>query len=73
MQFRAVLLCVGTLLFAGCGDDENPSAAELSGEFQAGGVSGLHYVTPTRSGTISMRTARSNIWPAIPVTSPWVR
>ncbi len=51
MQVRAVLLCVGTLLFAACGDDENSPAAELSGEFQAGGVSGLHYVTPTRSGT----------------------
>jgi len=40
------------MLFAGCGGDggDSPSAAELSGEFQAGRVSGLRYVTPTRSG-----------------------
>jgi len=50
MQIRLALLCVATLLFAACGDDESPPAAELSGEFQAGKVSGLRYVTPTRSG-----------------------
>lgn len=38
------------LLFAGCDDDESPAAVELSGVFQAGGISGLRYVTPTRSG-----------------------
>ena len=50
MQIRSGLLCVVTLLFAGCGDDGSPSDTELSGEFQAGRVSGLRYVTPTRSG-----------------------
>ncbi|HEY6124762.1 MAG TPA: hypothetical protein VIV63_08930, partial [Steroidobacteraceae bacterium] len=47
-----VLIWAATLLLAGCGSggDEDQTADELSGEFQAGGVSGLRYVTPTRSG-----------------------
>lgn len=45
------LACTVALLTSGCGDDgENPEAAELSGVFQAGGVAGLRYETPTRSG-----------------------
>jgi hypothetical protein len=40
------------LLLSGCGGDGGNSeeAAELSGVFQVGGITGLHYVTPTRSG-----------------------
>lgn len=39
------------LLVSGCGDGGgSDEAPELSGVFQMGGIAGLHYVTPTRSG-----------------------
>ena len=39
------------LLVSGCGGgDGSDEAPELSGVFQMGGISGLHYATPTRSG-----------------------
>ena len=39
------------LLVSGCGDGGgSDEAPELSGVFQMGGIAGLHYATPTRSG-----------------------
>ena len=51
MGFRLVLACAVMLLVAGCSDDkEDLAPVELNGVFQAGGVSGLQYATPTRTG-----------------------
>jgi hypothetical protein len=50
MKIRTTLLCAGAILFAGCGNGEDQPPEERSGVFQAGRVSGLRYVTSTRSG-----------------------
>src|SRR6476646_9328075 len=44
--FAAVLSACG-----GSSDSGNSGQAEVSGVFQAGGAQGVHYSTPTRSGS----------------------